>query len=79
LFEKEKIEFQREVKVGRYFIDFLLPGKIALEIAAKDARKDSKLRESGYEVVRIKWYNPVSEIARKALYSQIDELKTKLL
>ena len=84
LFEKEGIEVQREVKVGRFFIDFVLPGNIALEIDGrqhddpvvmeKDARKDIVLRKHGYEVVRIRWYNPVSAISKKLLYDQIDAL-----
>lgn len=84
VFENEGIEYHREVKVGRFFIDFVLPGKIAVEIdgrrhedqevAVKDARKDMILRENGYTVVRIKWYNPVSELAKSRLYEQINAL-----
>lgn len=57
------ISFEREVRVGRWFVDFMLPNKNALEIDGrqhedrieKDAKKDLFLIENGYKVTRIKW------------------------
>lgn len=84
LFNNEKIEYKREVKCGKYFIDFVLPGKIALEIdgrrhddpeiVEKDILKDKLLKSNNYKIFRIKWINPVSEISKEKLYKQINAL-----
>ena len=84
LFGKENISFEREVKCSRYFIDFVLPGKLAVEIDGrshddldvklKDERKDKILRAHGYEVFRVKWFNPVTDECRDKLYAQINAL-----
>ena len=85
LFENKNITgWQREKKVGRWFIDFAFDDKmIALEIdgrqhddperKASDAVKDKYLTSLGWKVFRIKWFNPVSEENRKELHYQINE------
>lgn len=88
LFEKENIEYIREVKCNKYFIDFVLPGKLAIEIDGrhhedsaikiKDIQKDNVLRENGYEIIRIKWYNPITDNSKKKLYEQINALLVKV-
>jgi hypothetical protein len=62
-----KLQYARELKVGRYFIDFVFNGNIALEIDGrhhedekikiKDQRKDLFLKNNGWIVYRIKWKN----------------------
>ena len=57
-----------EREVGCYFLDFLLPGKVNLEIdgsqhneplqQASDEKRDRLLTANGYIVYRIKWKNP---------------------
>jgi very-short-patch-repair endonuclease len=74
----------REKKVGRWFIDFAFESeRLALEIDGsqheveerkrKDQKKDLDLKEQGWAVFRIKWFNPVSEEHKDKLYSQVDE------
>lgn len=63
---KEK-DTQREVKIGKYFIDFVID-KIALEIDGrqhddrkeKDLEKDVFLTDNGFKVVRVKWENGIN-------------------
>lgn len=79
LLNEYNVEFEREKKVGKYFIDFAIKN-IALEIDGrhheeenvklKDKQKDLYLEENGWIVVRIKWKNLQS--ARKQF---IDFLK----
>jgi len=87
LFNKEGIKgWIREYKVDKYFIDFaFLEMKIALEIDGKqhrlneerierDRKKDKVLKENGWKVIRIDWYNPVNDVNKKKLYNQIGKL-----
>ena len=64
----KNIKFERELKVGKYFIDFAFHNKkIALEIDGrthedsevieKDKRKTKFLKLNGWNVYRIKWIN----------------------
>lgn len=64
--ENNNIDFERELKVGKYFIDFaFINKKIALEIDGrthddievieKDTRKNDFLKKRGWIVYRIKW------------------------
>lgn len=79
LLNNESIKFQREVKIGKYFIDFLLPGNFVLEIDGKqhnyperrksDIDKDKFLLENGFDIFRIQWYNP--SVNKDKLYPQI--------
>jgi very-short-patch-repair endonuclease len=66
ILEELHIEYVREFRINRYFIDFALPDrKIAIEIDGKqheqesraqsDRKKDSLLIEQGWVVHRIKW------------------------
>ena len=59
---------------------------IALEIDGKqhwenqdrierDKRKDKILKEQGWKIFRIKWFNPVNENNKKKLYTKINEFK----
>lgn len=87
LFENEKVAgWDRELKVGKWFIDFAFKDKmIALEIDGKqhelperkasDVEKDAFLKLQNWEVIRIKWFNPVSEKNKNLLYPQIERLK----
>lgn len=69
LFENEKIVVEREVKIGKWFIDFVV-GKVAIEIDGKqhdypdrlksDQEKDSYVESVGYKVIRIRWHNPMT-------------------
>lgn len=84
LFEKEGIKFEREVKIGRWFADFVI-GSLVVEVdgkqhdrperAASDAIKDAFLNAQGYAVLRIKWSNPCTVQGKSKLYPQIDILK----
>lgn len=84
LLQREGISYAREVKAGRWFIDFVI-GRLALEIDGKqherperiasDKRKDAFLIANGYTVFRIKWANPSTEKGRSLLYPQIERLK----
>lgn len=83
LFLKEQITgWEREKKVGRWFIDFAFPEKmLAVEIDGrqhddedrkqKDQEKDLFLNKSGWNVMRIKWKNPKDEKGKAFLYPQI--------
>lgn len=88
VFTNEGIEFEREVKCGRFFIDFVV-GDLAIEIDGaqheypeyqeRDRRKDEYLTSNGYQVIRIKWYNPSNPVKRERLYAQIKELKLAIM
>ena len=67
-FNKMNINFEREFKVGKYFIDFVfIDKKIALEIDGrthddkdvieKDKRKQLFIESQGWKLYRIKWFN----------------------
>lgn len=84
--DNENIKYEYEKPCGKYFIDFAIDNKmIALEIDGKqhneidrkksDVKKDKFLKETGYKIFRIKWYNPISLKNKKKLYCQIDKLK----
>lgn len=87
LFNNEKIEYEREVRIGKWFVDFITHG-VVIEIDGhqhsyedrvnSDKLKDEFLASQGIQVVRIKWYNPVNDRNRKLLYDQIDTLKKHL-
>ena len=63
-FDEHSIVYEREVRVGRYFADFIIDG-IVIEIDGKqhelherqisDRKKDKLLIEHGYKVIRIKY------------------------
>jgi very-short-patch-repair endonuclease len=85
LFNNENIkEWERDYKVGRWFIDFaFINKKLALEIDGKqhkerkeqDKIKDNYLQKNGWNIFRIKWFNPINEKNKENLYKQIEELK----
>lgn len=85
LLTNENIPFRREVKIGKYFADFLLDNNIILEIDGKqhtydnrpqlDIEKDRFLIENGYKVFRIKWVNPINDNNKQILYKQIINFK----
>jgi very-short-patch-repair endonuclease len=66
--DNNNIKYERELRVGKYFIDFAIKDKmIALEIDGKqhlyedriesDKRKDKFLRKKNWDVYRIPWKN----------------------
>jgi len=77
------LKYQREVKIGKYFADFLI-GNLVLEIDGKqheyeerkikDREKDKYLISNGYEVYRIKWKNPVTLDNKKYISIEIEKL-----
>lgn len=78
LLEINNIKFSREVKIGKWFADFLIAEIFVLEIDGrqhadrkeKDAEKDAYFLEHGFHVTRINWKNPKSE---KGLTYMIEE------
>jgi very-short-patch-repair endonuclease len=83
--KNENIVYEREFKVGMYFIDFALNGKIALEIDGKqhlcserqkhDKKKDIFLQSLGWIVFRIPWKNLTTEKNKEYMKQKIFELK----
>lgn len=78
--ENNQIPFEQEYKVnkpgpGCYFLDFLLPGNVDLEIDGHqhyeqsrkehDKRRDEYLTSQGYIVYRIKYVNPKNSLRVK--------------
>lgn len=68
VFENNNIEYKQEEPCGRFAIDFALNGKLAIEVDGKthftdnvvmerDKRKNEKLLEEGWKVLRVKWTN----------------------
>jgi very-short-patch-repair endonuclease len=90
LFTKEQIiGWEREKKVGRWFIDFaFLEQMIAVEIDGRqhedvdrkqrDEEKDLFLNKCGWKVIRIKWKNPKDENGKAVLYPQIKSLMERI-
>jgi very-short-patch-repair endonuclease len=90
-FEKENIAgWERDLKVGRWFIDFAFEDKkLAVEIDGRqhqdgerkqsDKIKDAYLQNKGWQVIRIVWSNPKTQSGKEALHSQIKLLKSQLL
>ena len=86
--QHEKIDgWEREKKVGRWFIDFAFADKkIAVEIDGRqhderqeqDKIKDDYLREHGWTVYRIKWFNPKNEVGKSKLHPQVKAVLDKL-
>ena len=86
VFENEGVVgWEREKKVGRWFIDFAFPSKmLAVEIDGRqhedtdrkkrDEEKDKYLIDSGWKVIRIKWKNPKNEKGRQFLHPQVKAL-----
>lgn len=87
VFTNEKIQFEREKKIGRWFVDFVI-GNYAIEVDGKqhdypdrkksDEEKDAYLKSLGWEVIRIRWHDPRRDPGRKLLHDQIHELKKKV-
>ena len=79
------VAFAHEVRVGRYSVDFMLPGRVALEVdgaywhaktASRDARRDMRLRAKGYVVVRIvadEFEGPMSDWMPRRLIERMAE------
>lgn len=86
LFQSENITgWEREKKVGRWFIDFAFTDKmLAVEIDGrqhqdpdrkiKDQEKDAYLEDCGYRVIRIPWNNPRTEKGRLLLHPHVASL-----
>ena len=86
VFENEGVVgWEREKKVGRWFIDFAFTDKMfAVEIDGRqhedadrkrrDEEKDAYLANAGWKVIRIKWKNPKDEKGRQFLHPQVKSL-----
>lgn len=74
------LKYTREVKIGKYFADFLFGKNIILEIDGKqhditenmikDDEKEHFLIDAGYKVFRIKWKNVNTEFGRNLVHTQ---------
>jgi very-short-patch-repair endonuclease len=82
------INWEKDYPCGKWFIDFAFIDKmIALEIDGSqheytdrkesDEKKDKYLIENGWNVIRIKWYNPINNTNKEKLYKQIEEFKNQ--
>ena len=90
--ENNNIQYQQEYKInkikdlgiqepGNYFLDFVLPGMVDLEIDGRQHRdliehdkiRDERITGLGYKVYRIKYINPNSITRKEAVKKQIDE------
>lgn len=79
--ENNKIEYVREKKVGKYFLDFVI-GNLDLEIDGKqhqykerkesDLKRDEFLRNEGYFVYRIRWNEINTEEGKQMMKDKID-------
>jgi len=74
------IKFERELKIGRWFIDFSDPArKLALEIdgaqhklierKASDEKKDAYLAENGWTILRVQWKKINKEVREELIES----------
>lgn len=82
-FDELCLSYTREQKIGKYFVDFLFPEKIVLEIDGKqheirenhvrDLQKDEYLSSQGYRIFRIKWKNVNREEGRKDVHKQTQD------
>ena len=74
-FARHSIEFEREVRIGRWFADFVFNGNTVLEIDGKqhelperkesDRRKDEYLVKNGYSVTRVPFNGLTPEFFEK--------------
>lgn len=81
--DNNHILYEREKKVGKYFLDFVI-GKVDLEIDGKqhkckdraehDAIRDQYLTDCGYIVYRIDWNEINSEAGKQTMKLKIDQL-----
>jgi len=81
------IEFEREKKIGKWFIDFALPNNVAIEIDGKqheykdrqlsDIEKDACLTSNGWIVHRIKWKQLTKETRQELKAKLTDIINTK--
>lgn len=81
--DQYNIEYEREVRVGKYFLDFVVRN-IDLEIDGKqhqyddriqsDKVRDEFLSNEGFTVYRIPWVNPNSEERSLIVKEQIENL-----
>ncbi len=82
--KNNKIDYEFEKKVGKYFIDFAIKEKmIALEIDGKqhlqneriikDKEKDEFLLQTGWHVYRILWKNINSVLGKQYIKNEIDK------
>jgi very-short-patch-repair endonuclease len=82
--KNNNIEYNFELSIGKYFIDFALAGKIALEIDGrqhkqlerkiKDDEKDLFLTENGWYVYRIAWKNINTISGKEYISNEIKKL-----
>lgn len=87
-FDSLGIKYRREVKIDRFFVDFLFENNIVLEVdgkqhdeivhRAKDESRDKILAQLGYRVYRIKWKNINSEVGRTFVHEQTKQFMSYL-
>ena len=85
MFNRDGIQYEREVKIGRYFADFVFNGDIILEVdgsqhdrepyKSSDIQKDKFLVDQGFQVVRIRWRNVKTVEGYKAIQEQYERFK----
>lgn len=84
-YDDEHIIKKRDLGIknsGNYFLDFLLPGNVDLEIDGKqhtypdrkehDIKRDNILKQNGFIIYRIPWVNPINE-NKTIVKKQIDD------
>ena len=82
MLDNNDIVYEREKRVGKYFLDFVI-GKLDLEIDGKqhqyedrkqsDILRDEFLTKEGYFVYRVKW-NEINSIEGKRMMKEKIEL-----
>lgn len=80
LLSNNGIRYEREVKIGKWFADFVIADKFVLEIDGrqhddrkeKDLEKDLYLNSKGFSVTRIKWKNPKTELGLSQMIQQLN-------
>jgi len=87
LFDSLDIKYRREVKIGKYFVDFLFNDSLILEVDGKqhntidhiekDKVRDEFLISQGYSVFRISWKNVNHIEGRTLVHTQINVFLNK--
>ena len=63
---------EMEVKNKGVEFEIKIDGKQHEERKDKDKIKDDYLISEGWDIIRVKWYNPINQINKEKLYEQIE-------